>query len=165
MVFCLICYLRMRATPEWLRGVYTTRHYANPRLPYSPYLCQGSYISPSICLSSFSIFMWKLLIGSSRKFTRDVSATRENWLNHESHPHLHPGVFRHFPQFGPHLWKNPMNIREDFNTEVSFVQGSYPDPDSRYGLQIWTLDMDAGSRLDSPWWRSVFSEFSFKLHS
>jgi len=46
--------LRMRAIPECLRGVFTTRCYTNPRLPYLtlPYLWSILWHFPSGCLAS-----------------------------------------------------------------------------------------------------------------
>ena len=56
----------MRAIPERLRGVFTTRHYTNPRLPLTlPYISRstnGSYTALAILLHEPMMVRGSLLV-------------------------------------------------------------------------------------------------------
>ena len=46
--------MRTRAIPERLRGVFTTRRYTNPRLPYLTFTLFDMHITQTIFVSSLS---------------------------------------------------------------------------------------------------------------
>jgi len=74
--------LRMRAVPERLTGVITTRHYTNPRLPYftlgiGELNNVGCPLIIWVKLSCCSWMLRSLPIGSGRNPFRDITGRTE----------------------------------------------------------------------------------------
>ena len=140
-----LCYV------QWSGGLIYNYYCIN--IEFSKYLCQGGYVIPDA-------YLW----------------TKKNWLNFESHLLLDPdpGIFKGFfnivrrgifPQCGLYLWKNWLDLHENFTTNVTLDKEVPVKFRKSSGFGVWIQSpnpypyyTDSESWPDLSWWSSVLSD-------